>query len=653
MRKVMSSLLASTLVLSTITSCFAMETTENSKETHEITQATLSTTDNNVMYGLYYQRLVQLRMSNPSHDSYKMYCAFLVDMTGNGVEELVVDHYNPDDGLHHVEIWAFQDSSIKIIEDIVFDDYLYDHSHYATLSTINGRPSICLQTYDDSFYWQDPSKRRYLHFYYNDQGNWTIDDYLHVVATNQYSLNGDKISQGVFDAVHYDFENTATFLSSTGGDSSYNQDDDVAFLSGYSTRYTAYSQKLDEYLKEMEDSSPYPNVYNLRVHSAYLRDFTGDGQEEMMIFFWDQYGAGNSLDIWSYSGNELILSQSLSLPTYMINFHDYFLGQTEWGTALVAGYGFITAYNTDEKKYSFHYYDQQGQWVEEIYLRFRHYDEGEHYSGDVDYPDEIYSYFYNDQPSDIPTFMEAKNRYESIAATGYDLWEGIDNLLETGFPSTEPTIDGFSDVKTSDWFASYVQRAYEEGLVSGKSANIFDPLANLTFQEFAVMITNAYCGQELTNEKYLYANGVTSGTWGTPYIQALKNTVAVNQPSYSSILNALDNTAELSRSNTSDIIGMLLVAKGVAGDVEDFVNLPYEKFTDLSSDLSVTNIGLLGVTMNYNVMTGKTGTSFDGDDILTRAEACVIMSSLLDLSESGELSFDRYRTSTAPTISLP
>lgn len=447
---------------------------------------------------------------------------------------------------------------------------------------------------------------------------------------------------------------TSSFAMETTENSSKALEITQATLSSQNTpRYTAYSQKLDEYLKEMNDSSPHPNVYLYQIYSAYLCDFTGDGQEEMMIFYWNQYGAGNSLDIWSYSGNELTLCQAVELPTYMINVHDYFLGQTEWGTGLVLGFGHNTAYTSEEKEYSFHYYNQQGQWVEESYSCFRHYDDGESYEPHFDYPDEIYSYFYNDQPIDIPTFYEAKNRYESIAPAGYDLVEGIDNLIDTGFPSPEPTIDSFSDVKNTDWYAPYVQRAYEEGLVTGKSANTFDPLASLTFQEFAVMITNAYSGQELTNEKYLYANGVTSGTWGTPFTQAFKNIVGVNQANYSRILSALDNTTQLSRSDASDIIGMLLISKGVATSENNYVNHAYEKFTDISSDLSATNIGLLGVTVYYNVMSGKTGTSFEGDDILTRAEACVIMSSLLDLSESGELSFDKFSSSTSPTISLP
>lgn len=210
----------------------------------------------------------------------------------------------------------------------------------------------------------------------------------------------------------------------------------------------------------------------------------------------------------------------------------------------------------------------------------------------------------------------------------------------------------FADVNNSDWSAQYIQRAFDAGMVSGKTDTSFDPTATLTFQEFAVMITNAYYGQGVTNNKYLYDNGALSGNWGTPYTETLKGSYGTNS-NYSSIINSLSNETQVSRYNASYIIGMLLVTEGVSTSESNFVSVATSKFTDLSSSMTSTNKGLLGVTVNNGAMFGKTTDTFDGNAILTRAEACVIMCSLLDLSESGKLSFDKYSTATSPTVSLP
>ncbi len=49
----------------------------------------------------------------------------------------------------------------------------------------------------------------------------------------------------------------------------------------------------------------------------------------------------------------------------------------------------------------------------------------------------------------------------------------------------------FTDVAESDWFYSYVNAAYENGIVNGVSENIFNPYAPITRQEAAVMLARS------------------------------------------------------------------------------------------------------------------------------------------------------------------
>lgn len=75
-------------------------------------------------------------------------------------------------------------------------------------------------------------------------------------------------------------------------------------------------------------------------------------------------------------------------------------------------------------------------------------------------------------------------------------------LVET-LGLTEPGAISFKDVASNAWYAQYVAIAVNAGLVSGKSADIFDPKRRITREEMAVMLVKAY--------KTLHASAATSG----------------------------------------------------------------------------------------------------------------------------------------------
>lgn len=63
---------------------------------------------------------------------------------------------------------------------------------------------------------------------------------------------------------------------------------------------------------------------------------------------------------------------------------------------------------------------------------------------------------------------------------------------------TPKTVTQFTDVKTADWFASYVGTAYTYGIVNGKTTKTFDPNGTITRQEAAAMVARAakLCGMD-------------------------------------------------------------------------------------------------------------------------------------------------------------
>ena len=86
----------------------------------------------------------------------------------------------------------------------------------------------------------------------------------------------------------------------------------------------------------------------------------------------------------------------------------------------------------------------------------------------------------------------------------------------------------FSDVKSTDWFSGYVQKAYELGLMTGVSAGVFDPNANLTLASTIVIadrIHDIYCNMN-TDFK---SNG--TGPWYQPYIDYAMNNGIISKES--------------------------------------------------------------------------------------------------------------------------
>lgn len=82
--------------------------------------------------------------------------------------------------------------------------------------------------------------------------------------------------------------------------------------------------------------------------------------------------------------------------------------------------------------------------------------------------------------------------------------------------------DNFTDVKATDWYASYVGTAYTYGIVYGTTATTFNPNGTITRQEAAVMVARAakLCGMDTSMDSGAirdvlaqFGDYVTTGEW--------------------------------------------------------------------------------------------------------------------------------------------
>lgn len=84
------------------------------------------------------------------------------------------------------------------------------------------------------------------------------------------------------------------------------------------------------------------------------------------------------------------------------------------------------------------------------------------------------------------------------------------------------TTDQFADVRSTDWYASYVGAAYTYGIVNGRTTTAFDPNGTITRQEAAVMVARAakLCGMDIAMDSAAirdvlaqFGDYVTTAAW--------------------------------------------------------------------------------------------------------------------------------------------
>lgn len=206
--------------------------------------------------------------------------------------------------------------------------------------------------------------------------------------------------------------------------------------------------------------------------------------------------------------------------------------------------------------------------------------------------------------------------------------------------SSIPVETVFSDLKNEDWYTEYIQIAYDAGMVNGKSSTIFDPTGTLTFGEFAVMLTKRYYGTELTDFKVLYGN---DSYWGTYYVEALREVFGDFWEEGNIFTSKLTNYESLSRYHASELLGMLLLSQNIPVESQEYYKNLTTEFYDISTDVSTF---LMGITYDFGLMSGFSESKFAGERTLTRGEACVILSKLLEIEGLNEDQYDPERVSS-------
>lgn len=245
------------------------------------------------------------------------------------------------------------------------------------------------------------------------------------------------------------------------------------------------------------------------------------------------------------------------------------------------------------------------------------------------------------------TFEEAAPYVRPAIAVEYENGSGGEETADTpvvvtpASPETDVTTL-FQDINPNEWYVPFVQRAFDAGMIEGKGDGIFDPMGSVSLAELSVMLSKAYHGTALTENRATY----TGDDWSAPFLQTVKQEYAGTDTAFLNILNFMGDHTPLDRYNVSYVVGMLLFHKSVASLSPDIYKASINIFSD---SVDCTQPYLMGATVFYELMEGpdRDNSLFSGGELITRSEICAILCKMIDMNK---LPMDKFDvTATAPT----
>ncbi len=91
---------------------------------------------------------------------------------------------------------------------------------------------------------------------------------------------------------------------------------------------------------------------------------------------------------------------------------------------------------------------------------------------------------------------------------------------------------GFTDVPSNEWYYSYVNWGYENGIVSGMSDTTFEPNANITREQMCVMLCNFATSQNLVLPQNTTSKSFTDqaaiSSWASNYVNTIVGAGIIN-----------------------------------------------------------------------------------------------------------------------------
>ena len=208
---------------------------------------------------------------------------------------------------------------------------------------------------------------------------------------------------------------------------------------------------------------------------------------------------------------------------------------------------------------------------------------------------------------------------------------GLISVLSLGTVANVYADTSFSDVPSSHWAYSYIQEASENGWVTGKGNNIYDPEGKVTTAEFYTLLARAFYGSEVPSTAQ--SGQWYSDKWYGPYYE-----VGLKHDFDNLYLNkvdcAMDIEGGLNRSSMASLITGVLKDKGITISDSEY-NATKAKIPDIND---VTEHYQQGIVTVYalGIITGVDNAgNFNAGGFMTRAQVATVLCRLDDVIKNG------------------
>lgn len=190
----------------------------------------------------------------------------------------------------------------------------------------------------------------------------------------------------------------------------------------------------------------------------------------------------------------------------------------------------------------------------------------------------------------------------------------------------------YSDLKEDYWAYDSIMYCSEWNIVTGFEDGTFRPEAEVTYAQFIAMLARTFYGDEV--------NAVTAtaeNPWYYPYMKVSRDhnldfkTNIVNRGGWPEVVVAND---PVNRYEMASILRMAMVDHGksprygewqsVTGSIKDYDQFPARDDVQIY-DLSVPSCYYVGV------LTGMSDGKFHGEESMTRAQSCVVITRMLNV----------------------
>ena len=190
----------------------------------------------------------------------------------------------------------------------------------------------------------------------------------------------------------------------------------------------------------------------------------------------------------------------------------------------------------------------------------------------------------------------------------------------------------FSDV-SNHWAAGYIGTCADLGIVDGIGGGRFNPEGKVTNAQFIKMLCAAFYNTEeqtFERENHAAINAYFSGSvqWYSGKSYYFEKMGLLANVDYN-ILSSISADQPMNRTNMAQVAANVLTKKGFAANEQDMTTAQ----ATMPDYYSVPEVNRTAVKTCYalGIINGTDGGKFDGGNTMTRAQACAVITRMLDV----------------------